>query len=99
MGFAVPCERSLRRVAHGLSASSWENGTPAGRASVHVLHIERMRPAFVQMRVRTLACMDGRAPFAPPARLPVSRGLRQPTPPLPAAVRRTRGVCGAHEGV
>ena len=64
MGFAVPCERSLRRVAHGLSASSWENGAPAGRASVHVLHIERMRPAFVQMRVRTLACMDGRAPFA-----------------------------------
>ena len=59
MDFAVPRERSPRRVAHGLSIFSWENGTPAGRASVHVLHIERMRPAFVQMRVRTLACMDG----------------------------------------
>ena len=99
MDFAVPRERSPRCVAHGLSIFSWENGTPVGRASVHVLHIERTRPAFVQMRVRTLACMDGRAPFAPPARLPVSRGLRQPTPPLPAAVRRMRGVCGAHEGV
>lgn len=68
MDFAVPRERSLRRVVHGLSVSSWENGAPVSRASVHVLHIERMRPAFVQMRVRTLACMDGRAPFAPPAR-------------------------------
>lgn len=68
MGFAVPRERSLRRVVHGLSVFSWENGTPASRASAHVLHIERTRPAFVQIRVRTLACMDGRASFAPPAR-------------------------------
>lgn len=68
MGFAVPRERSLRCVAHGLSAFSWENGTLASRASVHVLLIERTRPAFVQIRVRTLACMDGRAPFAPLAR-------------------------------
>ena len=72
MDFAVPRERSLRRVVHGLSVSSWENGAPVSRASVHVLHIERM---------------DGRAPFAPPAR-PLCRAASGDLR------RRFRRLCG-----